>query len=146
MKIKSNAFENNGKIPSKYTADGQNINPDLEISEIPSQAKTIALIVDDPDAPAGTWTHWIVWNIQIDDNETIIQKDSIPGIQGQNNFGKNNWGGPAPPSGEHRYFFRAYALNSEINLREGDSRQQLEQSMKGKITEKAELIGRYSRS
>jgi hypothetical protein len=146
MQIKSNAFENNRNIPSKYTADGQDINPDLEISEIPSEAKTIVLIVDDPDAPAGTWTHWLVWNIQVSGNKAIIQEDSIPGIQGQNDFNKNNWGGPAPPSGEHRYFFRAYALSSELDLEEKASRQQLEQAMQGKILAQAELIGKYSRT
>ena len=112
FQIKS-VFENNTKIQEKYTCKGENINPPVSISGIPSNAKTLALIVDDPDAPAGTWDHWIVFNIPIINK---IDEDSIPGIEGLNSFRRNNYGGPCPPSGTHRYYFKIYALNTLLKL------------------------------
>jgi len=143
MKIKSPDFENNGKIPAKFTGDGQDINPTLLIENVPENTKILVLIMDDPDAPVGLWVHWLVWNISPETTE--IRKDSIPenAIQGKNSWGKNNYGGPMPPSGTHRYFFKIYALSESINLQEGATKQEIEKAMEGKIIEKSELIGLY---
>lgn len=141
MKITS-VFGNNGKIPSKYTADGDDINPPLEISEIPENAESLVLIIDDPDAPVGTWDHWIVFNIP---STTTIQEDSIPGIQGKNSWGRTNYGGPSPPSGTHRYFFKLYALDTQLNLPEGATKNQVLGAMQNHILDQAQLIGLYSR-
>lgn len=122
MKITSPSFQENAFIPSKYTCDGENINPPLVISDVSADAKSLALIVDDPDAPVGTFVHWLVWNIPPRVGE--IKEGSLPegSIQGTNDFGKKEYGGPCPPSGTHRYFFRLYALNQELNLPEGAKR------------------------
>ena len=145
MKIESN-FENNGKIADKYGCKGENINPKLIISEIPNTTKTIALIVDDPDAPSKTWVHWVVFNIPISGDSLEIREGEIPkGIEGINDFGNINYGGPCPPSGTHHYFFKIYALDSELNLIEGATKEQLEEEMKRHIIDRAELVGLYSR-
>ncbi len=144
MKIKS-VFENNSKIPSKYTGDGNNISPPLEISEIPENAKTLALILDDPDAPSGDWVHWIVWNIQVKGNSVKINEDSSPGTEGTTSFGSPGYGGPCPPRGTHRYSLRIYALDTILNIREGASKPELEKAMQGHVLTKAELIGLYAR-
>jgi len=143
MKITSIAFSHNEKIPQKYTCDGEDINPPLEITEIPAEAKSLALIVDDPDAPVGTWVHWIVFNIPADVSN--IGEDRVPGKQGINDFKKENYGGPCPPSGTHRYFFKAYALDQKLELQEGATKQELLDAMKRHILEQSELIGLYSR-
>jgi len=101
----------------------------------------LALIVDDPDAPMGTWVHWVVWNIVPGD----IKEASIPGIQGRNDFGKLDYGGPCPPSGTHRYFFKVYALNAELDLAEGSSKQDLLEAMDGHMLDNGELIGLFSK-
>ena len=142
MKIKS-IFSDGEKIPVKYTADEEDINPSLEISGIPEGAKTLALIVDDPDAPMGTWVHWLVWNIPA--SKSKIEENSIPGTQGTNDFRKQGYGGPSPPSGTHRYFFKLYALDTELNLPEGSKKAELEKAMQGHILATAQLIGKYSR-
>ena len=142
MKISSTAFEHDGIIPSKYTCDGEDINPPLKIDDIPKGTKTMALIVDDPDAPVGTWDHWIVWNIPPTPH---IGEHSIPGLQGTNDFKKLPYGGPCPPSGTHRYFFKIYALDAELSLQEGADKDDLESAMKGHVLGQAELIGKYSR-
>jgi len=145
MILTSPDFKHNEKIPVKFTGDGENINPELIIENIPKEARSLALIVDDPDAPAGTWSHWVVFNI----NPKIkrILKNSIPenGIQGQNSWGKNNYSGPLPPSGTHRYFFKIFAIDTKLGLNEGASKQEIERVMKNHILDKAELIGLYSR-
>lgn len=145
MKIISPSFKESGAIPSKYTCDGQNINPPLEILDPPEGAKSLALIVDDPDAPMGTFTHWIIWNISPE--VTRIDENSLPqgSLQGKNDFGEVGYGGPCPPSGTHRYFFKLYALNDKINLEEGASKNDLEEAIRGKIIEQSELVGTYSR-
>jgi len=143
MKLTSPDFQNNGKIPVKFTGDGEDINPNLIIEEIPPETKSLVLIMDDPDAPAGTWDHWLVWNIS---PETVmIKEDSIPkdAIQGENSWGRNDYGGPAPPSGTHRYFFSLFALDKELDLEEGSSKTELLEAMENHIIEKAELIGLY---
>jgi len=145
MKITSPAFIDYGKIPSEYTCDGENVNPKLLVEGIPAAAKTLALIVDDPDAPGRVWLHWTVWNIP--STETTINKNSLPAgaVEGVTDFGKSGWGGPCPPSGEHRYFFKVYALDTKLALTPGASLSELEAAIKGHILDKAELVGVYSR-
>lgn len=144
MKIKS-VFENNTKIPEKYTCDGTDTSPPLEISEIPKNTKTLAIIVDDPDAPMGTWLHWTMWNIVVNGSSMNISEGEAPGIEGKNDFGNIEYGGPCPPSGTHRYFFKVYALSIGLSLEKGASRKQLEKAMQSHIIDKAELIGLYSK-
>lgn len=143
MKITSPEFNHNTKIPQKYTCDGDDISPPLSITDVPSNAKTLALINDDPDAPMGTWDHWIMYNIPV---SSKIAEDSAPGTQGRNSWGRNDYGGPCPPSGTHRYFFKLYALDIELDLLEGADKGTVEKAMEGHIIEKTELIGLYERS
>jgi len=140
MKVYSTAFSHNGHIPPRYTCEGENINPPLEINNIPEEAKTLALIVEDPDAK--DFVHWLVWNIS--PNEAIAEK-SNSGINGINDFGKTGYGGPCPPSGSHRYFFRAFALDIELDLLAGADKNALNDAMKGHILDKAELMGHYQK-
>ncbi len=142
MKISSPEFEHNEMIPSQFTCDGEDINPTLIIEDVPLETKSLALIVDDPDAPMGTWVHWVVYDIPVTNQ---IQEDSIPGKQGMNDFRKKDYGGPCPPSGTHRYFFKLYALDQELNLDEGLSKRDAENAMEGHILAQAELIGLYKR-
>ncbi len=143
FRIKSSAFEDNTMIPSKYTCDGENINPELIIENIPQGAKSLALIVDDPDAPMGTWDHWIVWNIPLLNK---IGENSVPGIQGLNSWGRNDYGGPCPPSGTHRYFFKLYALDTDLDLDQNSTKSELEKAMSPHIIAKTQIIGLYKRS
>lgn len=142
MKITSPQFGNNAFIPKKYTCQGDDINPPLTISGAPRETKSFALIVDDPDAPGRTWVHWVVFDIPL---TSEIPENSIPGKQGINDFGKRNYGGPCPPSGTHRYFFKLYALKSILNIREGANKKELENAMQGHILEEAELVGLYEK-
>ena len=144
MILTSSAFENNGTIPSEFTCDGSNISPPLSISNVPANAKSLALIMDDPDAPMGTFTHWIVWNIPT--NKTGFSKgEKIDFPQGKTSFGKTGYGGPCPPSGTHRYFFKMYALDIMLNLNGAVAREKLEKAMVAHVIENVELIGTYSR-
>lgn len=142
MKITSPEFENNQFIPKKFTCEGQDINPALIIEGIPKDAKSLVLIVDDPDAPMGTWVHWVVYDMPIVNR---IEENSIPGKQGRNNFGRLNYGGPCPPSGTHRYFFKVYALDTMLTLGEGITKGALEKTMQGHILDNAELVGLYQK-
>lgn len=144
MKITSPAFGHGEKIPVDYTCEGLDINPPLNIDDIPSGAKNLALIVDDPDAPGQTWTHWTVYNIPVTEK---IKEDSVPGTQGMNDFRKTRYGGPCPPpgSGNHRYFFKVYALDNEPNIEEGKTRDELLTQIEGHIIDEAELMGKYGR-
>ncbi|OGJ15467.1 hypothetical protein A3K73_04250 [Candidatus Pacearchaeota archaeon RBG_13_36_9] len=144
MKIKT-TFENNTKIPEKYTCDGEDTSPPLEISEIPKNAKTLAIVVDDPDAPAGTWLHWTIWNITVTKSALSISEGESPGTEGKNDFGNIEYGGPCPPSGTHRYFFKVYALDAGLNLEKGSLKKQLEKAMQGHILDRAEIVGLYSK-
>ena len=145
MKLTS-VFNQGEKIPAKYTADGENINPPLEISRVPSGAKSLVLIVDDPDAPSGTWVHWVVINIPVSGSEFRIEKDSVPGLECMNDFRKVSYGGPSPPSGIHRYFFKVYALDiPDLKLKSSSEKADVEKAMNGHVLDKAELIGIYSR-
>jgi len=143
MKITSSAFENNKSIPAKYTCQGDDVNPPLEISGIPNGTKSLVLVVDDPDAPMGTWDHWIVWNIKPDTAK--IGEGDVPGVQGMNSFGKQDYGGPCPPSGTHRYMFKLYALDTELNLSESAHKSDVERAMKGHILAQTKLIGLYKK-
>ena len=145
LDVTSRAFKDSGSIPRKYTCDGDNVNPPLTVKSVPKNAKTMALIVDDPDAPGMTWTHWVVWNIPA--SETVeIEEDSVPGTEGENDSGRNAYGGPCPPSGTHRYFFRVFALDSELGLEEGTSRRVVEDEIEKHKVADGVLMGRYSRS
>lgn len=142
MRLRSSAFENNQLIPSKYTCQGEDVNPPLIIEGTPEGAVSLALIVDDPDAPIGTWVHWVVFDIPL---FVSIKENAIPGKQGINDFGKRDYGGPCPPSGTHRYFFKIYALDRELGLKEGLDKDALERAMQGHILAQAELIGLYKK-
>ena len=144
MKITSSAFQEGGNIPPKFTCDGGDSSPPLRIAEIPSGAKTLALVVDDPDAPSGVFTHWIVWNISPQTN-AIAEGSAPQGVQGTNDFGKSGYGGPCPPSGTHRYYFKIFALDRELNLPAGAKRNQLDAAMKGHVVAEGELKGRYAK-
>jgi Raf kinase inhibitor-like YbhB/YbcL family protein len=141
--IKSPAFEQGKLIPKKYTCDGQDVNPPLTIEGVPKEAKTLVLAVDDPDAPSGTWDHWIVWNIPASTGK--IAENSVPGKEGRNSFGKQGYGGPCPPGGTHRYFFKVYAIDTELNLGSGSRKKDAEKAMQGHILAKGELMGLYRR-
>jgi Raf kinase inhibitor-like YbhB/YbcL family protein len=145
MKITSSAFGHNAMIPSIYTCEGQNINPPLLITDIPVGAKSLALIVDDPDAPVKTWVHWTAWNISPDTSE--ISENSIPAgcIEGTTSFGRTGYGGPCPPSGTHRYFFKIFALDVELDLKPGSHTANLTAAMQGHIIGKDEFIGLYKK-
>ena len=142
MKLKSPEFKNNEYIPKRFACSGENVNPALIIEATPTDTKSLALIFDDPDAPMGTWVHWVVFNIPV---ISRIEEDSVPGKQGINDFGRLNYGGPCPPFGTHRYIFKAYALDIELNLEEGLTKADLEKAMAGHILAKAELIGLYKK-
>lgn len=131
-------------IPKKYTCDGEDVNPPLSISGIPSGSKTLVLIIDDPDAPLGTWDHWIVWNIPA--VESTLPENTVPGKEGVNSFRRLSYGGPCPPSGTHRYFFKVYALNTELAIGPDSKKKDVEKAMKGHILARGELVGLYTRS
>ena len=144
MEVTSSAFKDGGDIPSKFSCDGANTSPPLQISDVPAAAKTLVLIVDDPDAPSGLFTHWMVWNLS-PQTSTISEGSAPGGVHGTNDFGKSGYGGPCPPSGTHRYYFRVFALDRKLDLANGAKRSQLDAAMKGHVTAQGELMGRYSR-
>ena len=142
MELKSPEFKNNEYIPKKFTCHGENINPALIAEGLSAGTKSLAIIVDDPDAPGGNWVHWVMFDIPV---VSKIEENSSPGKQGINDSGRIRYDGPCPPSGTHRYFFKLYALDIELNLKEGVSKADLEKAMAGHILAKAELIGLYKR-
>jgi len=145
MKISSAAFENNLFIPSKHTCEGQEINPPLEFRDVPEDTKSLVLIVDDPDAPMKTWVHWTIWNI--DAKTTQILQNSCPkgAVEGITSFGRTGYGGPCPPSGTHRYFFKLFALDKMLDLSPNSHVRDIESTIEGHIIRKAELIGLYKK-
>ncbi|WP_445927562.1 YbhB/YbcL family Raf kinase inhibitor-like protein [Leptodesmis sp.] len=149
MKLESPAFSANGLIPSEYTCDGKNISPPLTWTEIPTGTQSLALIVDDPDAPRGTFVHWVVYNLPATLTElpahVTMETDLAGGLQGKNDFRSLGYGGPCPPSGTHRYFFKLYALDQPLRLPAGASKAQVLTTAEGHILASAELIGRYHR-
>ena len=143
MKITSPEFQDGKFIPQKFSCQGEGVNPSLLIEGVPKEAKSLSLIVDDPDAPMGTFTHWVVYDIAVIGE---IKENSVPGKQGINTAGKKDYVSPCPPFGAHHYFFRIYALDEMLNLNEGISRQELEKAMQGHILDKAELVGLYKKT
>ncbi|MCL5022771.1 MAG: YbhB/YbcL family Raf kinase inhibitor-like protein [Nitrospirae bacterium] len=145
LRISSPAFENNGSIPGKYTCDGMDVNPPLRIANVPAGARSLALIVDDPDAPRGTWVHWVVWNIgpkTLEIGENTVPKGALQAV---NDFKRHQYGGPCPPSGTHRYFFKLYALDAMLNFSANSGKAGLEKAMEGHIIARAEIVGLYKR-
>lgn len=141
--ISSPAFADGGPIPPEYTCDGRNISPPLAVDHIPPEAVALVLIADDPDAPRGTWVHWMAWDIPVTHQ---FREDAIHGVQGKNDFGDPGYGGPCPPSGTHRYFFRVYALDAVLDLPADTGRPGLERAMAEHILAFGQLMGTYSRT
>jgi Raf kinase inhibitor-like YbhB/YbcL family protein len=144
MELTSTAFKNDGVIPAGHSYHGRNTSPPLTIGGVPDGAASLALICDDPDAPAGTWVHWVVWNL--DPKTQQIPQGALPAgaIVGKSSWGKTEWGGPAPPSGTHHYVFKLYALKEPVHLKPGADANALTAAMKGKILAEARLVGLYS--
>ncbi|MFW5714644.1 MAG: YbhB/YbcL family Raf kinase inhibitor-like protein [Brevefilum sp.] len=152
MKLISSAFENNDTIPVIYTCEGENISPPLSWSGVPEQVETLALVMDDPDAPDGTFVHWVVYNLppvppNLEEGASLSERLSEGLREGANDSGEQGYGGPCPPrgGGEHRYFFRLYAIDRELNLTGRVTRDQLMDAIEGKTLDEAELVGRFSR-
>lgn len=145
MQIKSTVFNDGEMIPVEYTCDGKNVNPPLEISAVPSGAKSLVIIMDDIDAPNGVFTHWLVYDI-FPGLKKIDSGASIEGSYGVNTFGKDDYGGPCPHSGTHRYYFRVYALDCLLKLPWGADRVKVDAAMNGHVIGSAEIMGKYSRS
>ncbi|UJS17345.1 MAG: YbhB/YbcL family Raf kinase inhibitor-like protein [Candidatus Jettenia sp.] len=150
IEIKSPAFEEGGMIPQKYTCDGEDISPPLSWNSVPNGTKSLALICDDPDAPMGTWVHWVLFNLPaniqgLPENRPHQKTFENGAKQGITDFKKIGYGGPCPPSGTHRYYFKLYALDTEINLDAGITKQQLLKAMEGHIIAEGQLMGKYKR-
>ena len=150
MKILSPAFQHEGMIPEKFTCKGQDISPALKWENAPAGTKSFALVCDDPDAPVGTWDHWLLFNIPSSVHElqeAIPAKNELANgaRHGRNSWGRNDWGGPCPPSGTHRYFFKLYALDILLDLKAGATKKELTKAMQGHILEQAELMGKFKR-
>lgn len=145
MKLLSKAFENGDIIPAKYSCEGENCSPPLEISEVPEDTQSLVLIMDDPDAPGNIFTHWLVWNIP--PTTISIAEDSIPpgAVEGTTSFGKPGYGGPCPPRGKHRYFFKLYALDTPFNFSQTAGKADIEDAIGGHIIGEVELMGLYER-
>jgi Raf kinase inhibitor-like YbhB/YbcL family protein len=149
MELKSSAFAAGEVLPARYSCDGEGVNPPLQICNVPAQTRSLALIVDDPDAPMMiprklAWVHWVLYDMP-PTLEEIAENSSPPGIVGNNQLGKPGWTPPCPPDKEHRYFFKLYALDCQLQLPPGASKDQVEKAMEGHVLAKAELIGRYDR-
>jgi Raf kinase inhibitor-like YbhB/YbcL family protein len=150
IKLTSTAFQEGKPIPRQYTCDGVNISPPLEWNGMPKTARSIALIADDPDAPNGTWVHWVLYNVPAGnigfvENVPATEGLKAGGYQGKTDFGTVGYGGPCPPSGTHRYFFKIYALDSELPLKAGATKADLEKAMAGHIVAHGQLMGTYAR-
>ncbi len=150
IKVTSAAFKEGQSIPRQYTCDGVNVSPPLEWTGAPKTAKSIAIIADDPDAPSGTWVHWVVYdlpaaNIGMVENLPADEQLKAGGSQGTNDFGKIGYGGPCPPSGTHRYFFKVYALDNFLSLKVASTKAQVEKAMEGHVVAQGQLMGTYQR-
>src|SRR4030042_326345 len=141
--VKSPAFESNQLIPAKYTCDGDNVNPPLTIEGVPEGAKSLVLIVDDPDATTGTFDHWVVWNIP---PTSKIEENTVPGVEGLSSYRKHAYGGPCPPYGTHKYIFKVYALDTKLGLSANSTKKDGEKAMESHVLAKGELVGLYRRS
>ena len=142
INVSSPVFKANDFIPRRYTCDGVNVNPSLNIDHIPKKAGSLAIIIDDPDAPSGTWVHWVIWNIPLTHH---ISENNKLGVQGLNDCGKHDYSGPCPPRGTHRYLFKVYALDRMLEIPESSDRTNLERAMQDHILGFGELIGLYRR-
>lgn len=142
LKMTSLSFQQNGIIPARHTCDGININPSLYIDNIPEQAKSLAIVVDDPDAPGGSFCHWVVWNIPATHH---IRENESRGMVGMNDFGYHRYSGPCPPAGTHRYHFKVYAVDCAFDIPASSDKANLEHAMAGHVLGFGVLIGRYSR-
>jgi Raf kinase inhibitor-like YbhB/YbcL family protein len=155
IRLQSPAFPGGGTIPKLHTCDGKDVSPPLAWSGVPENARSLALICEDPDAPRGTWTHWVIFDIPASVKElgegvpaqerVKVTAGGETALQGKNDFDKVGYGGPCPPSGTHRYFFRIYALDTELSLGPGTTRQDLLRSIQGHVLAEGDLMGRYSR-
>lgn len=145
MRITSPAFETEERIPTEFTCDGQDVSPPVNFENVPPEAKSLVLIMDDPDSPSGTFAHWLVWNLPPDVKGIEEDKMADHEVEGTNDFGNIGYGGPCPGSGVHRYFFRLYALDSELDLPATTTRHDLEEAMEDHIIEETELVGLYGR-
>jgi Raf kinase inhibitor-like YbhB/YbcL family protein len=145
MKLSSPDFGEGGNIPERFTCDGKDITPTLKIDGVPKEAKSLVLIVDDPDAPVGNFTHWLMWNVLPDLTEIATNRPPSHAVQGVNDFGKSKYSGPCPPSGVHRYYFRLYALDTALALPPKSKRKAVDSGIKGHILAEATLMGRYAR-
>jgi len=141
MRLYSTAFKPGERMPSKYTCEGENINPELVIEEIPAEAESLVLIVDDPDSPAGSFIHWLMYDIPIVGK---IKENSAPGIMGKNDFGSSKYAGPCPKKGVHCYHFKLYALNKKLDLETGKAVREIREAMKGHVVDVAEFACEYS--
>lgn len=145
MTITSTAFQNNDPLPEEYGHDHKNVNPPLTFSEVPQDAKSLVLIVEDPDAPSGTFTHWIVYNMSPATLQVLEGEVPMGAQQATNDFGTQAYGGPRPPSGTHRYFFKLFALDTTLqDVRPEDSRQEIYAAMEDHVIDQAEIVGTYS--
>jgi len=150
MILKSTAFEEGMKIAAKYTCDGANFSPPLKWSDSPKKTVSFSLICDDPDAPAGTWVHWVLYDLpaavtELPEHVPADNKLSAGGTHGSNDFGNTGYGGPCPPRGTHRYYFKLYALDNMLGLEPGATKQQVLDAMKGHVLAETQLMGRYRR-
>jgi len=150
LRVLSSAFKEGGMIPQRYACDGEDISPPLSWEAVPEGTRSIALIVDDPDAPRGTFVHWVLYDLPANLRELpekLPREKTLPGggTQGTNSFGKIGYGGPCPPSGTHRYFFKVYALNAQTNLAPGKSKEDLLETMEGHILAQGQIMGRYKK-
>lgn len=150
IKVTSVAFQQGQPIPRAYSCAGVNVSPPLEWSGVPKAAKTIAIVVDDPDAAGGPWVHWLLYNVPADNIgfvENVPESETLKagGFQGKNDFGKIGYGGPCPPSGTHRYFFKLYAVDVELPLKAGATRAELEKAVAGHVLAQAELMGTFQK-
>jgi len=150
IRLISNAFKDGEGIPSQYTCDGVNISPPLEWNALPKTAKTVAIIAEDPDAPSGTFVHWVLYNLPADnigvvENVPLTDTLKVGGFQGKNDFEKIGYGGPCPPSGTHRYLFKIYAVDSELPLKAAATKADLLKAMEGHVVAEGQLMGKYKR-
>ena len=146
FELTSSAFSSGQRIPTKFTCDGEDISPPLQWSEPPAGTQSLALIMDDPDAPAGTWDHWLLFNLPAS-SRGLPEQTGTPGgsVAGKNSWGRTGYGGPCPPRGTHRYSFKLYALNTTLALPAGANKAQLLRAMADHILAQTELVGTYSR-
>lgn len=150
IQLTSEAFSDGTMIPKRFTCDGEDLSPPLSWSGLPTETRSLALICDDPDAPVGTWDHWVLFNIPATATalpENVPAKASLDdgSVHGNNSWGRPGYGGPCPPGGTHRYFFKLYALDTELNLKTGATKSQLVKAMEGHILAQGQLMGKYRR-